>query len=99
MIPREVVLIGVPTNSSGTADGVARAPGVLRQRGLTAALAGRAGFTDAGELALATPRAQRGPSGLLAEDALIVMIGRSATRSAPPGRAGASRCSSAATAR
>jgi arginase len=76
MIPREVVLIGVPTNSSGTAEGVARAPGVLRQRGLTAALAGRAGFTDAGDLALATPRARRGPSGLLAEDALIVMIGR-----------------------
>jgi hypothetical protein len=48
MIPREVVLIGVPTDSSGTAEGVARAPGVLRQRGLTAALAGRAGFTDAG---------------------------------------------------
>jgi arginase len=76
MMPRDLVLIGVPTNSSGTAEGVARAPGVLRQRGLTAALAGRAGFTDAGDLALATPRARRGPSGLLAEDALIVMIGR-----------------------
>jgi hypothetical protein len=43
MIPHDVVLIGVPTNSSGTADGVARAPGVLRQRGLAAALAGRPG--------------------------------------------------------
>jgi hypothetical protein len=32
IIPRDVVLIGVPTNSRGTADGVARAPGVLRQR-------------------------------------------------------------------
>jgi arginase len=76
MIPREVVLIGVPTNSSGTADGVARAPGVLRQRGLAAALAGRPGFTDAGDLALAAPVPRRGPSGLLAEDALIAMIGR-----------------------
>jgi arginase len=76
MIPRDVVLIGVPTNSSGTADGVARAPGVLRERGLAAALAGRAGFADAGDLALAAPRARRGPSGLLAEDALIVMIGQ-----------------------
>jgi len=76
MIPRDVVLIGVPTNSSGTADGVARAPGVLRQRGLAAALAGRPGFTDAGDLALAAPLPGRGPSGLLAEDALIVMIGR-----------------------
>ncbi len=76
MIPRDVVLIGVPTNSSGTAGGVARAPGVLRQRGLAAALAGRPGFTDAGDLALAAPRPRRGPSGLLAEDALIVMIGQ-----------------------
>jgi arginase len=76
MIPRDVVLIGVPTNSSGTADGVARAPGVLRERGLAAALADRPGFTDAGDLALAAPVPRRGPSGLLAEDALIAMIGQ-----------------------
>jgi arginase len=76
MILHDVVLIGVPTNSSGTAGGVARAPGVLRERGLAAALAARPGFTDAGDLALAAPRARRGPSGLLAEDALIVMIGQ-----------------------
>jgi arginase len=75
-MPREVVLIGVPANSSGTADGVARAPGVLRQRGLAQALARRPGFTDAGDLALPAPRPRRGPSGLLAEDALIAMIGR-----------------------
>jgi arginase len=76
MMPRNVVLIGVPVNSSGTSDGVARAPGVLRQRGLAAALTGRPGFTDAGDLTLAAPRPQRGPSGLLAEDALIAMIGQ-----------------------
>jgi hypothetical protein len=56
MIPRDVVLIGVPTNSSGTADGVARAPGVLRERGLAAARTGRPGVTDAGDLALAAAR-------------------------------------------
>jgi len=76
MVPREVELIGVPANSSGTVDGVARAPAVLRQRGLSAALAGRPGFTDAGDLALPAPQSRRGPSGLLAEDALITMIGR-----------------------
>lgn len=76
MVPREVELIGVPTNSSGTVDGVARAPAVLRQRGLSAALASRPGFTDAGDLALPAPQSRRGPSGLLAEDALITMIGR-----------------------
>jgi arginase len=49
---------------------------VLRRRGLAAALAGRPGFTDAGDLALAAPVPRRGPSGLLAEDALIAMIGQ-----------------------
>jgi hypothetical protein len=43
-MPRGVTLIGVPVNSSGTADGVARAPGVLRERGLAAALGTRPGF-------------------------------------------------------
>jgi arginase len=76
MMPREVVLIGVPTNSSGTADGVARAPAVLRQRGLGAALAGRPGFSDAGDLPLPAPVPDRGPSGLLAEDALVTMVGQ-----------------------
>src|SRR6266496_3844000 len=73
-MPYEVELIGVPTNSSGTADGVARAPGVLRERGLSAVLASRPGFNDAGDLTLLTPQPRRGPSGLLAEDALIAMI-------------------------
>jgi arginase len=76
MMPRDVVLIGVPTNSGGTVDGVARAPAVLRQRGLMAALASCPEFTDAGDLALPAPQPGRGPSGLLAEDALITMIGR-----------------------
>jgi arginase len=73
---RDVELIGVPVNSSGTVDGVARAPAVLREHGLSAALAGRPGFTDAGDLALPGPQPRRGPSGLLAEDALITMIGQ-----------------------
>jgi arginase len=76
MMPRDVVLIGVPANSSGTLDGVAPAPAVLRNRGLMAALASRPGFTDAGDLQLLAPRPCRGPSGLPAEDALIAMIGR-----------------------
>jgi arginase len=72
--PAGLVLIGVPANSSGTADGVARAPAVLRQRGLATALARQPGFTDAGELALPDPVPVRGPSGLLAEDALAAMV-------------------------
>jgi arginase len=71
-----LALIGVPANSSGTVDGVARGPAVLRQRGLAGVLARRPGFTDAGDLALPGPVPVRGPSGLLAEDALVAMIGQ-----------------------
>ena len=76
MTPAKVALIGVPANSSGTVDGVARAPAVLRQRGLATVLARHRGFTDAGDVALAVPVPVRGPSGLLAEDALVAMIGQ-----------------------
>jgi arginase len=75
MTPAGLALIGVPTNSSGTVDGVARASAVLRQRGLAAALSRQPGFTDAGDLVLPSPVPVRGPSGLVAEDALVAMIG------------------------
>jgi arginase len=74
MTPAGLALIGVPVNSGGTADGVARSPAVLRQRGLAEALARHGGFTDAGDLVLPVPVPVRGPSGLLAEDALVAMI-------------------------
>jgi arginase len=76
MTPAGLVLIGVPANSSGTVDGVARAPAALRQRGLATALARHRGFTDHGDLELPVPVPVRGPSGLLAEDALVAMIGQ-----------------------
>jgi len=74
--PAGLALIGVPANSGGTAGGVARGPAVLRQRGLAAALARHRGLTDAGDLVLPVPVPVRGPSGLLAEDALAAMIGQ-----------------------
>jgi arginase len=76
MTPAGLALIGVPTNSSGTVDGVARGPAALRQRGLATALARHPGFTDAGDLVLPVPVPVRGPSGLLAEAALVAMIGQ-----------------------
>jgi arginase len=76
MTPAGLALIGVPANSSGTVDGVAGSPAVLRQRGLATALARHPGFTDAGDLVLPGPVPVRGPSGLLAEDALVAMIGQ-----------------------
>ena len=76
MTPAGLALIGVPANSSGTVDGVARSPAALRQRGLATTLARHRGFTDDGDLVLPAPVPVRGPSGLLAEDALVTMIGR-----------------------
>jgi hypothetical protein len=76
MLSRGIELIGVPANSSGTDDRVARAPAALRERGLSAMLASRPGFTDSGDLPLPPPLPWRGPSGLLAEDALITMINK-----------------------
>lgn len=62
MTPAGLALIGVPANSSGTVDGVARAPAVLRQRGLAAALARHPGFADAGDLALLRSRCAARPA-------------------------------------
>jgi arginase len=86
--PAGLALIGVPANSSGTVDGVARAPAVLRQRGLAMALARHRGFTDAGDLVLPAPVPVRGPSGLLAEEALVAMIGEVAQAVAAARRRG-----------
>jgi len=88
MRPAGLALIGVPANSSGTVDGVARAPAALRQRGLATALARHPGFTDAGDLALPVPVPVRGPSGLLAEDALVAIIGQVAQAVAAARRRG-----------
>jgi arginase len=62
-----VVLVEVPLNSSGRTDGVARMPDALRA-GLHEALPAldRVVAVDVGDL---VPR--RGPSGFLAEDALV----------------------------
>jgi arginase len=63
-----VVLVEVPLNTSGRADGVARMPAALRDAGLHELLPAldRVVAVDVGDL---VPR--RGPSGFLAEDALV----------------------------
>jgi arginase len=79
-----IELIGVPSNSAGTLDGVARAPAALRRAGLLEVLAGHAEVVDAGDLRLPPPSPERAPSGLLAEPALVAMVAsaRAATRRA-----------------
>ncbi len=68
----DVEVVGVGFNSAGVDTGVARAPAALRAAGLVRAVGGR----DAGNVAFAGLRPERGPrSGLLAEDALVSMVG------------------------
>ncbi len=61
-----VTILGVPTNSSGTSDGVARAPAVLRESGLTTGLgANRPDVIDRGDIAIDPPLGVRGNDGVI----------------------------------
>ena len=75
-MPLPIDLIGVPFNSAGTSEGVARAPGALRRANLVDAVRG-AGLAveDRGDVGLAPPDTSRDPeSGLIAPATLAVMI-------------------------
>ena len=76
----QVSVVGVPFNSAGETDGVARAPAALRRAGLLAGLAGLAAGVDAGDVDFDPPVPERGRSGLLSERALVSMV--AATRRA-----------------
>jgi arginase family enzyme len=51
-VGNQLAVIGVPTNSSGIADGVARGPAALRARGLVSALAANVAVADLGDVAV-----------------------------------------------
>ena len=71
----QVTVVGVPFNSSGLTDGVARAPAALRRAGLVAGLTARLEAVDAGDVGFDPPTPERSPaSGLLAERALVSMV-------------------------
>jgi arginase len=55
----DIGLLGVPTNSAGTTDGVARAPTALREAGLLDALAQQADVRDFGDVTLPDPSPER----------------------------------------
>jgi arginase len=70
-----VKLVGVPFNSSGREDGVARAPAALRRAGLVSRLAERVEVDDGGDVRFAPPTTSRSArSGLLSERALMSMV-------------------------
>jgi arginase len=54
-------VLGVPTNSAGKTDGVARAPGELREAGLIGALEQVTGVVDYGDVTLPVPNPERDP--------------------------------------
>jgi arginase len=77
----QVTVVGVPFNSAGLTDGVARAPAALRRAGLVEGLPGRLAAVDGGDVGFDPPAPERSPaSGLLAERALVSMV--AATRRA-----------------
>jgi len=89
--PRRVDVIGVPFNSSGTTDGVARAPAALRRGGLVEGLRD-AGLdaVDSGDIELGPTRPQRDPTThLIAPTALASMIHAVSARVAASIRSGA----------
>jgi len=72
---RLVSLIGVPTNSAGKTDGVARAPAVLRQAGLVDALRRSCDIRDDGDVSFLRPMERRDPeSGIIAYRSQASMV-------------------------
>ena len=70
-------IIGVPTNSSGTTEGVARAPQALRVAGLIDTLQQVSDVKDYGDVAVLAPTPERSQaSGIIAEESLISMTQR-----------------------
>jgi arginase len=70
-----LAVIGVPTNSSWTLDGVARGPAALRQAGLVERLRQHGDVDDYGDVVFSAPTTQRSASsGIIAEQALSSMV-------------------------
>jgi arginase len=84
-----VRVIGVPFNSSGRDEGVARAPGALRRAGLVARLSAELDVEDVGDVDVGTMVPHRSPrSGLLADEALLTMVRNTREAVATAHRAG-----------
>src|SRR5262245_17233718 len=74
---RTIALLGVPSNSAGTIDGVARAPIVLREEGLVDALRRHAEVHDYGDVTLPEPSPARDArSHVIDPDGLGTLVSR-----------------------
>jgi arginase len=71
----KLTIIGVPTNSSGKSDGVAKAPSAVRRAGLIQALSHYCEIYDEGDVTFAIPTTDRDPdSGIIGYDIFISMV-------------------------
>jgi arginase len=74
---RAIGVLGVPTNSAGTVDGVARAPSVLREVGLIDALRDHAEVLDHGDVTLPVPSRDRDAEiHIIDPDGLVALVSR-----------------------
>jgi arginase len=72
---RSIGVVGIPANSAGRPDGVARAPGVLRAAGLVEGLGRLSDIRDYGDVDLPEPSADRDPeTGLIDPYALVRLV-------------------------
>ena len=71
-----IALLGVPTNSAGTTDGVARAPRALRDAGLVPRLRRAGPLVDLGDVGVDEPSPARGPDGIIDALNLAATLGR-----------------------
>ena len=70
-----ITIIGVPTNSSGKLDGVARGPSALCRAGLIDVLASFCDVHDYGDVLFSQPIPEKSAdSGIIAERSLVSMI-------------------------
>jgi arginase len=83
-----IALLGVPTNSAGTGDGVARAPRALRDAGLVARLRQIGPFVDLGDVEVDAPSSVRGPDGIIDAAHLAATLARVRTQTAAAVRVG-----------
>ena len=83
-----IALLGVPTNSSGATDGVARAPRALREAGLVPRLRRAGPLVDFGDVQVDEPSPARGPDGIIDSVNLAATLARVRARAAAAFRLG-----------
>lgn len=71
----KLTVMGVPTNSSGKSDGVAKVPSALRSAGLIQALSHYCDIYDEGDVTFTVPTTDTDPhSGIIGHDTFISMV-------------------------